>query len=226
MNKSFIEVYDNVLPDDICDYLISIFDREHMMPNSGVKEVRTIMDPTEGETNYVSALDMRLWSDNYMYNSIINDLDFVLKEKIFDYNKKYYVWSSELSMDLIPTKEEKKKVKEDDNNPDVLNYYIYRHGDYMMKKYRHPDDGYYTWHSDWSTIPDSIGRLLAVQFYLNDVEEGGETEWYHQEIKVKPKKGRLVIWPVGFTHTHRGNKPISNDKYIVTAWFTQRNLMG
>ena len=88
MNKSFIEVYDNVLPDDICDYLISIFDREHMMPNSGVKEVRTVMDPTEGETNYVSALDMRLWSDNYMYNSIINDLDFVLKEKIFDYNKK------------------------------------------------------------------------------------------------------------------------------------------
>jgi hypothetical protein len=28
----------------------------------------------------------------------------------------------------------------------------------------------------------------------------------------------MVIAPAGFTHTHRGNMPVSNDKYIATSW--------
>ena len=30
------------------------------------------------------------------------------------------------------------------------------------------------------------------------------------------------IFPAGFMHTHRGNPPISNDKYILTGWFSLR----
>ena len=55
-------------------------------------------------------------------------------------------------------------------------------------------------------------------FYLNDVEEGGETEFYYQDKKIKPKQGSMVIAPAYFTHTHRGCIPVSNDKYIVTSW--------
>ena len=28
----------------------------------------------------------------------------------------------------------------------------------------------------------------------------------------------MVIAPAGFTHSHRGNRPVSGDKYIVTSW--------
>jgi hypothetical protein len=55
-------------------------------------------------------------------------------------------------------------------------------------------------------------------FYLNDVEQGGETDFFYPNIKLKPKKGTMVIAPAGFTHTHRGNKPISDNKYILTSW--------
>jgi hypothetical protein len=54
--------------------------------------------------------------------------------------------------------------------------------------------------------------------YLNDVEEGGETEFLYQKKRVKPVKNRVVVWPAGFTHTHRGNPPLSNAKYIITGW--------
>jgi hypothetical protein len=37
-------------------------------------------------------------------------------------------------------------------------------------------------------------------------------------MKVKPKKGSLVIFPAGFTHTHKGHVPLSDDKYVVTSW--------
>ncbi len=66
-------------------------------------------------------------------------------------------------------------------------------------------------------------------FYLNDIEEGGETEFYYQEKKISPKTGRCVIAPSGFTHTHRGNIPKSNDKYILTSWLkfkTAEELYG
>ena len=225
MKNGFIEIYDNALPDDICNYLISIFDREDNMNfASQVEDVRTMLDPSEGDTHYVSAKHMTLNPENYMYDGIIGDLDYVMKQKIFDYNNKYHVWSSKLNMNLIPNEEEKKIVEEEAKSIEYINNIIYRHGNYHIKKYTPPNDGFHIWHTDWGPLPEFIGRVLSVQFFLNDVEKGGETEFYHQGIKVKPKKGRLAIWPVGFTHTHRGNKPISNDKYVISTWATQKNL--
>ena len=61
-------------------------------------------------------------------------------------------------------------------------------------------------------VAPMIGRVLLFMFYLNDVEEGGETEFYYQNRKIAPKKGSMVVAPGYFTHTHRGNKPVSNDK--------------
>ena len=54
--------------------------------------------------------------------------------------------------------------------------------------------------------------------YLNDVDEGGETAFFHQDLKIKPEKGKMVIFPPYFTHMHKGMCPISNDKYICNIY--------
>ena len=77
--------------------------------------------------------------------------------------------------------------------------------------------GYHLWHFE-SMSRDTASRVLTYILYLNDVEEGGETEFLYYPMRVKPKAGTLVIFPSGLTHTHRGNPPISNDKYIITGW--------
>jgi hypothetical protein len=77
--------------------------------------------------------------------------------------------------------------------------------------------GYHVWHAETGSR-SMCHRILAWTLYLNDVEEGGETEFLYYPKRVKPKAGTLVLWPAGFTHTHRGNPPISNTKYIVTGW--------
>ena len=67
--------------------------------------------------------------------------------------------------------------------------------------------------------------------YLNDVEEGGETEFLYQKRKFKPEKGTVMVWPGAYTHLHRGNPPMS-DKYIATGWYqgsiglSQVNMAG
>tara|TARA_B110000858_G_scaffold88698_1_gene102471 strand:+ start:512 stop:1114 length:603 start_codon:yes stop_codon:yes gene_type:complete len=81
--------------------------------------------------------------------------------------------------------------------------------------------GFHGWHCENSHI-ETLHRVLAWTIYLNDVDEGGETEFLYQSERVKAKKGKTSIFPAGFMHTHRGNPPISNEKYILTGWFSLR----
>ena len=80
-----------------------------------------------------------------------------------------------------------------------------------------PTEGYHAWHcenGDWN----SRHRLAVYTIYLNDVEEGGETEFLYQSLRVKPTQGTVCIFPSMYTHTHRGNPPLSGEKHVVTGW--------
>jgi len=93
-----------------------------------------------------------------------------------------------------------------------------KHNNYAFKLQKTSvGGGYHLWHYEASNR-ENCHRLLTWMLYLNDVEEGGETEFLYQHLRVKPKQGTLVIWPAAFTHTHRGNPPLSNEKYIITGW--------
>jgi hypothetical protein len=92
------------------------------------------------------------------------------------------------------------------------------HGSYHLKIQKTDiGGGYHIWHFESDNRFNSQ-RILAWMLYLNDVEEGGETEFLYLHKRIKPKAGTLLIWPAAFTHTHRGNPPLSNTKYIMTGW--------
>lgn len=80
-----------------------------------------------------------------------------------------------------------------------------------------PGGGYHVWHfeAESSEVRD---RILTWQIFLNDIEEGGETEFLYQHVRIKPVTGTAVLFPVSFTHTHRGNPPLTDTKYIMTGW--------
>lgn len=78
------------------------------------------------------------------------------------------------------------------------------------------NEGFYHWHCDNGRTEH---RVLTFIWYLNTVDKGGETEFYYQGKKIKPEAGKLLIFPSFWTHLHRGNMPLSCDKYIVTGWF-------
>ena len=82
-----------------------------------------------------------------------------------------------------------------------------------------PHQGYHAWHSENADL-SSASRILAYTVYLNGVEEGGETEFLYQGVKIKPEPGKLSIFPTSFTHPHRGNPIYKGVKYIVTGWYT------
>ena len=89
---------------------------------------------------------------------------------------------------------------------------------FNMQRYE-PGEGFYGWHCERAGLTNS-NRVLVWMAYLNDVKEGGETQFYHQGHKETPTQGKLLIWPSDWTHTHRGIPAPTESKYILTGWFT------
>ena len=90
----------------------------------------------------------------------------------------------------------------------------------------YPGDAFYGWHCERGSSKEPVGsRYMVFMTYLNDVTDGGETEFYHQNIKVKPERGLTLIWPVDWTFTHRGVTSKTQEKYIVTGWYNYLNII-
>ena len=51
-------------------------------------------------------------------------------------------------------------------------------------------EGYHFWHCENAEMK-SRNRILAFMVYLNDVTEGGETEFLYQKCRFKPEKNTL-----------------------------------
>jgi hypothetical protein len=87
----------------------------------------------------------------------------------------------------------------------------------QMQRYT-KQKGRYVYHQDFSADwTNKKYRVITFLWYLNDVYEGGETEFW-TTYKVKPEAGKLLFFPATWTYPHRGMMPISNDKYIITGW--------
>ena len=68
--------------------------------------------------------------------------------------------------------------------------------------------------------------------YLNDVEEGGETDFSEINTTFSPKKGMAIVWKnsngTGTENPaslHAGTPVIKGKKIIVTKWFREKKWL-
>ena len=99
---------------------------------------------------------------------------------------------------------------------DNVEFYGINHGTKIQ--YYDKGWGFYKWHMENDGFTGVINRHLVFTTYLNDVENGG-TEFLYQDCVTKAKKGSTIIFPAGWTHTHKGQISENQEKYIITGWF-------
>jgi hypothetical protein len=87
---------------------------------------------------------------------------------------------------------------------------------YKIQHYK-KNEGHFKWHFD-ALGPGAWDRQLAVIIYLNSVEDGGETCFHRQNLKVKPVAGDALFFPTFWTHMHCGEIARSEDKYIISSF--------
>jgi len=88
-----------------------------------------------------------------------------------------------------------------------------------VKKYQAGESGsdHFPLHFDAFDHKTSV-RIVAFLWYLNGVEEGGETVFPVLGPRIAPREGRLVVFPPMWMYEHSGDPPLSGDKYIVTSY--------
>ena len=87
----------------------------------------------------------------------------------------------------------------------------------VIQHYR-PGGGFKAEHFERSNLATST-RMLVWMTYLNDVTDGGGTRFVYQDRTFDARRGRSLIWPTDFTHTHVGVVSPTEHKYIITGWF-------
>ena len=88
--------------------------------------------------------------------------------------------------------------------------------EYLQLLHYSTEEGFYKPHADSGP---GMQRIFSGLLYLNDVEEGGETYFNKFDVAVKPRAGRLALFPANFVYTHEARTPKSNDKFALVTWF-------
>jgi hypothetical protein len=217
---NFIEAYDNALSKEYCEHLLQKFE----------KSTRKRPGATGHGVNpeFKDSVDINISNYNE-WEKEKNKIEEATYKHLTQYIKKYpFMITGPVSLFFPdPVTGQPTPISNDivvmlsDEVLESLVRKVYRIGEINAQKYLQGKGGYHHWHSE--VYPklgdlDPLHRVVLFMFYLNDVEEGGETEFYYQEIDLKPTQGQMVIAPATFTHTHKGGVPISGDKYILTSW--------
>lgn len=186
---NFVGVYDGAFSDAYCDSLIEYFDWCSKQNRSfGRTEAERLKKDESALLNPVSQQTINFATPNI--TMYINEFNQGFWDTCYkEYRDTYSVLS-------------------DYDNHTIYTYKIQR---------TEPTGGYHIWHSEDGSKEFSK-RVGVYILYLNDVEEGGETEFLYFSKRVKPKKGRLMIFPPNYPWAHRGNPPLSGVKYILTGW--------
>lgn len=177
---------------------------------------------------YDDALDSELCTHLIKKFSEYEKMGLVLNRKSNMGNKFKYVQDSnyvlmhELNIDTFLKDEVFQRIKPSIN--DYMNEFDVLAGgmaemqlqQLKMQRYK-KGQGFHEWHCE---VTSSVHghRVFNWQLFLNDVNDGGETEFLYLNKRIKPKMGTMLIFPSYFTHTHRGNCPIGGEKYILNGW--------
>jgi hypothetical protein len=188
--ENFIAIYDNYILPEECDKAIELYENENKFNNTinRINFEKASILNKQDKQFFATSGNLDVWWEN-------------LKPIIFNFD---IAWKHYL-----------KNTGASDSYGMGLDDFKYT---CLKIQKTLPTEGFHIWHVEHGKGFDNEARAFVFSIYLNDVEEGGETEFLHFSKRVKPKKGRIVIWPAAFPYIHRGNSPLSGEKYILTSW--------
>jgi len=204
--ENFMGIFPNAASKEYCERVITRFDYMHESQSTGRGKVWSRQD-AEG----ISSIEKE--NDTYFIGGGNGD-DLPFKKE-----------DTHLMMRDMPLLKEFNKIVWN-----CYNKYIKKYGTMTtlaqhrisptirIQKYK-PSQGYHLWHCEAGDAFTGH-RIIGTSLYLNTVKEGGETEFLYQGVRIPPVQGTLIMFPASWTHTHRGNPPLKENKYHMTTWLS------
>ena len=203
LREDHIAIFDGFFQEKLLDDYIKYFDfysnfkyydgEGPLPPDAKIENKKYVYDRANDriKDKNIDTITSTFWTQDYMDVSMIShDVVNTFFDKIYPiYTEKYFVLGASSRHSIFEIKVQKTK----------------------------PTEGYHVWHHEKDAFR-TRNRLMAFILYLNDVEEGGETEFPRLELAVKPKLGRCLIFPPLWMFPHCGRIPVSHSKYIVGSY--------
>lgn len=205
LQQDLIYINNNSICKSLCNEIIEMFeeqdDKYEGITAAGL--VKNIKDTTD---YIIPTINSKSNSETINKWSKINT--FLVKE--LTRNIKKYIKNLQENFCQVSVENSNTIYQIFDNNFMITN-------EFMIQKYT-KNKGRYVYHDDFCIEWDTKRyRTITYIFYLNDVDDGGETEFWGN-TRIKPEAGKLVLFPASWTYPHRGMMPKSSDKYIITGW--------
>lgn len=89
-----------------------------------------------------------------------------------------------------------------------------------------PGEGFHRWHADWTIsdeVTEPVQRVLAWILYCDTVPNAG-TEFHWQQHHEEAERGKMILFPAGLSHIHRGRISTTHSKTIATGWINAGHL--
>lgn len=195
MVKEYIYINENSLSKDLCDEIINKFQIEKTNNNTNKGVTGRGLNINVKDTNDFLIEMQNEWKD------IRKCLEFELVYNLKKYTKQVNTPYSDISYNVVPQQ---------------MFFKTFQLQEYLK------NEGLFIYHDDGMYEENYSYRVLTYIWYLNDVEQGGETE-ICLNYKIKPTKGKLLIFPASWMYPHCGKMPISSNKYIITGWIYTGN---
>lgn len=198
LTNNYFHINNNSISRELCGDIMKMFDEE------GEKYLGVTASGLNPDIKDTMDFQMPLKTGKTKWSKVRE-----LLEKELDINVKKYVNNINNSICTV-------SVENSDNKYSVFHNFLSVET-MLVQKYT-KNEGRYIYHNDFQCdFKKNKYRVITFLWYINDVEEGGETEFWG-EHKIKPEAGKLILFPASWTFPHRGKMPISSDKYIITGW--------
>jgi len=184
----FIYTEQNSLEPQLCEEIITRFEKSN-------EKSRGITGKNNVDLSIKNTFDLQLSNKEEW-----KDIDKILFEKLNGAIINYYNRLAKVNIEFL----------------NMIKYNILYDSGFHIQKYE-KNKGFYVWHND-TLSEESSTRLLTFIWYLNDIEEGGETAFLNN--KIAPETGTLLIFPSTWPYLNKGCIPVTDDKYIITGWLS------
>jgi len=95
--------------------------------------------------------------------------------------------------------------------------------EYEMHLLKYEKSGHLPAHSDQGIS----SRVLSTVIYLNDNYSGGEIEFKHSQVKIKPKAGSIIFFPSNFLYVHEVYPITDGVRYSLPHWYhNMKNIIN
>tara|TARA_B100000424_G_C22889482_1_gene473176 strand:+ start:609 stop:1211 length:603 start_codon:yes stop_codon:yes gene_type:complete len=192
--SKLLYTHDNVLPKYLCEDIINLFEnnKDLQFPGRVGNNDNDNIDTIDIDYRKVTALVIPKMTREWSYLESL--LYFTVNRHFDNYLKNV------------------KQIEYVKNQAFIL-------PEFNIIKYEKKSD-YYKSHNDFMIDHDTNAfRYATFIIYLNTVVKGGNTIFWdiHKE---KPKTGKIMFFPSNWTFQHKGEMPLSDDKYIIVGWIS------